>query len=382
MIPHIGWFSALPPTRSGIADYSVELLTLLSGRCRITVFHAQPDAVDPALQRSFDIRPITSFPTAFWEIDLPVYQMGNHPGHQAALYPWLRTYPGLMVLHDVSLYDFLHHHDPERAVAWETDRTTAYRMRYYPDAADRLRLPLNRRLLALMLGVVVHSKYAAQRVRASSAAPVYPMPLLVQPEDVERADIGTHSAESRTVTFALVGHINRDKQLDVCLRCFGRIHADHPDTRFAIIGQPDNVDVPGLIAALPPAAQPHVVHHGYITERADFHRELANVDVVMGLRHPTQGETSAATLRALALGKPVIVYDQGWYAELPDDVALTVPVGDEAGVEAAMRQLLSDQLRATMSRSARRFVPTHHNPEAIADRFVAIIYEVLERYGR
>ena len=40
-------------------------------------------------------------------------------------------------------------------------------------------------------------------------------------------------------------------------------------------------------------------------------------DVHVSLRSPTMGETSGTAIRALALGKPLVVSDVGWFAELP-----------------------------------------------------------------
>ena len=56
---------------------------------------------------------------------------------------------------------------------------------------------------------------------------------------------------------------------------------------------------------------------------------MAACDVCVNLRSPTMGETSGSVIRQLSLGKPVVVSDVGWFAELPDDVALKVPVDDE-----------------------------------------------------
>jgi len=52
-------------------------------------------------------------------------------------------------------------------------------------------------------------------------------------------------------------------------------------------------------------------------------------DVHVNLRSPTMGETSGTAIRALALGKPLVVSDVGWFAELPSGVALKVPVDDD-----------------------------------------------------
>ena len=61
---------------------------------------------------------------------------------------------------------------------------------------------------------------------------------------------------------------------------------------------------------------------------------MAACDVLVNLRYPTMGETSGSVIRALSLGKPLVVSDVGWFRELPDDVVLKVPV-DEYEVDDA-----------------------------------------------
>ena len=55
----------------------------------------------------------------------------------------------------------------------------------------------------------------------------------------------------------------------------------------------------------------------------------ATADVVLNLRYPTLGETSGAALRVMAAGRPLVVFDHGWYGELPDEAAVKVPPLDD-----------------------------------------------------
>jgi glycosyltransferase involved in cell wall biosynthesis len=74
---------------------------------------------------------------------------------------------------------------------------------------------------------------------------------------------------------------------------------------------------------------------------------LAAADVYLGLRHPTEGETSGALIRALERGRTAVVSDNGWYAELPDDCVVKV--------EAPVRvEELRRVLRALVEDSGRR----------------------------
>ena len=82
-----------------------------------------------------------------------------------------------------------------------------------------------------------------------------------------------------------------------------------------------------------------VIRRDYVAED-ELWSLLAACDVVVSLRWPTMGETSAAAVRALSLGKPLVVSDVGAFRELPDEVAIKVPVGEgeiEALVEAIER---------------------------------------------
>jgi len=97
-------------------------------------------------------------------------------------------------------------------------------------------------------------------------------------------------------------------------------------------------------------------------------------DVHVNLRSPTMGETSGTAIRALALGKPLVVSDVGWFAELPSDVALKVPVDeDETETLAATLELLASRpdVREAMGASALELARGEHDLERVADLYVA-----------
>ena len=82
---------------------------------------------------------------------------------------------------------------------------------------------------------------------------------------------------------------------------------------------------------------------------------LAACDVCVSLRWPTMGETSGSVIRALGLGRPLVVSDVGWFSELPDPVVAKIPV-DESEVEVlagVLERLSADpELRDRMGEAA------------------------------
>jgi hypothetical protein len=90
------------------------------------------------------------------------------------------------------------------------------------------------------------------------------------------------------------------------------------------------------------------------------------------------GETSGVALRALALGRPLVVTDVGWFAELPDHVVAKIaPGGGEVdALTAALARLVDDVgARTALSRQARDYVHRTHDLDDVADRYVAALEE-------
>ena len=72
------------------------------------------------------------------------------------------------------------------------------------------------------------------------------------------------------------------------------------------------------------------------------------------------GETSGSVIRALSLGKPLLVSDVGWFSELPDDAVLKVPVDEhEVRVIAAALGVAADH-GASLGAAARAYVEREH----------------------
>ena len=87
---------------------------------------------------------------------------------------------------------------------------------------------------------------------------------------------------------------------------------------------------------------------------------MAACDACVLLRAPTMGETSGSAIRTLSLGKPLVVSDLGWFAELPDDVALKVPVGGDeeiAALVAALERLAEPGVARAHGRGGARVRP-------------------------
>jgi glycosyltransferase involved in cell wall biosynthesis len=217
-------------------------------------------------------------------------------------------------------------------------------------------------VLDLAAGLIVHSRYAEEHARAAGyTGPVWRIPMPAWPVPaVEPAPVEGNPL------FGCFGHINESKRVPQLLAAFERVHRRVPAARLLLVGSVS----PRLGELDLPAG---VLREEYVPEERLW-ALLAACDVSVSLRFPTMGETSAAAVRALSLGKPLVVSDVGWFGELPDDVAIKVPVG--AGeIEALEVALERAAASPAMGEAALHLAETEHRLDRVADLYAAALAE-------
>jgi glycosyltransferase involved in cell wall biosynthesis len=171
--------------------------------------------------------------------------------------------------------------------------------------------------------------------------------------------------------------LNTSKRIPELLRAFAALRRKHPDATLLLVGP----TAPGF--DLDRRLQRLGLDEGGLRREAwvdetRLWRLLAGVDVCVNLRHPTMGETSGSVIRALSLGKPLVVSDVGWFSELPDEVALKVPVDDtESDVLAAALELLAsrEDVREQMGCAAAELARREHDLERVVELYAAALEE-------
>lgn len=385
----LAYFSPLPPARSGIADHSAELLPPLASQADITLFVTDPAVVAAGLQAQFAIRPLTAYPHEQWQYDLPLYHMGNS-AHHTTIYQMSLRYPGLVVLHDVGLHHLIAHHTSGQGNLPGYTRERGYaqglaginhtwQVRTGQRPNDPFDLPLHNRLADVSLGLIVHSQYArdlVHEVRPSLPLQVIPELMTLQTGQPQPRDF----AAAQDIVFASLGQVTPHKHITLVLDVLARLLPTHPHLFYLIIGEVlSDSNLEEAITARGLHGRVHVT--GHVEGLPNFVNWLLAADVVINLRHPTVGETSAAALRAMAAGKPLIVFDHGWYSEIPSSAALKIPPMDAAALLAAMRRLAESPMqRQHMGQAGQAYVRDQCAPEKVAMAYATFIHQLLNQY--
>jgi glycosyltransferase involved in cell wall biosynthesis len=397
----IAWVSPLPPTPSGIADYSADMLQVLAHHFDIdlVVDPGQPDVDGTLTSRFWTLTPAeVSQRHAARPYDLFVYQLGNS-GYHVYMLELMRRFRGLVVLHDffmggfvascreqgkwpAALCEELDHEGESHLADW-------YRLGHITDFVVRQMTPLNRRILELADAVVVHSAWSWQRVRRIVDVPVarvpMPMPITAQrnAKKMLRRKLGIPAS---SFVICSLGHNGHVKRLPSLLRGVAGLPLEtRAACQVVLVGPMDGDSAAHLVRmanSLGLAGQ--VRSTGWVSaeEFTDF---IQAADVCVQLRYPTFGETSASVLRALAAGTPCITSDQGPMAELPNEIVPKVrsPHHEVEDLTAILGELFAQPNRlAELAECSRHYVVAHHHPALSAETYAAAIEQTIARRGK
>ena len=318
-----GFFSPMPPARTGVADYSAALYAAMRAQGDIRLNQ-------PAAAR--------------------LYHIGNNALH-GDIYRRALAEPGVVVLHDAVLHHFLLGALDEESYIEEfvynygpwnaglAERLWRNRARS-ASAAIYFDHPLLRRIVETSRAVIVHNPAAARiAARHAPAARIHVIPHLFiegpQPAAYEvvrlRASLGLRPSDT---LFGVFGHLRESKRLAAILEAFRRLR----DPRAALLIAGEFVSSDLARAMSQQLTGPHIHRVGYTPERT-FWRYAHAVDVCLNLRYPTAGETSGIAVRLMGIGKPVLVTAGDETAAIPEAAAVRVDPG------LAEIDMLSDLMR-------------------------------------
>ena len=378
----VAWFT---PVRDGaIVDYSRGVLAAMLRLREVRLFCNGPPDRFPAGIPAADLaaRPqalsdLSSFGAVF-------YNLGNDYRQHAWIFDIARLHPGIVVLHDVTLHRFFldyylqHLRRPDLYITRMAEHygvaglTTAHRVLgpwLDPDSArvddaDLLRYTFTEEALRSATGAVVHSRWHGAVVRKLWSGPVCEAWLPTQ-----RASASSVPAETRgdefddnRITLTTLGPVEpRSHVADVI-----GVLAEDPDlaarTRYVIAGpyDPNDLYVRELKATIDESGLASIVRMLGHLRPEEVDRCARAADVFINLRYPDDEGCSMSLMYQLPFGKPVVTYDGGSFAEVPNGAVAKIAIGDPAGLRRNLRELVdSAARRQSIGTAGRRFAAGH-----------------------
>lgn len=350
-----GFFSPLPPARTGVADYAAALLRGLRQNGRVEV-NAERAGIN-------------------------LYNLGNNQLHRTIYERALRV-PGVVVIHDAVLHHFFLGSMTEGDYiqefaynygAWSEGLARSLWRDRARSASDPryFRFPMLRRICEASRSVVVHNAAAAAMVRQHApAARVYEIPhlwdevALPAQYDVERLR-ARFQGGTRKLVCGVFGHLRESKRLTrvleatESLRRSGRLH-------LVVAGEFASKDLERAVEPLLQAES--ITRVGYLSE-SDFWLYASAVDVCLNLKYPAAGETSGIAIRFMGLGKPVMFTEGREVSGYPEGSCIRVSAGEPEKDLLAAYFEWSIENRAKLAEIGRRaaaYIRTAHGLEAVS----------------
>lgn len=395
--PRLAYVSPLPPARSGIADYSAELLPVLSRHYDIEVIVSEDQVADPWILENCPQRSVDWFRRNPGRYDRVIYHFGNSSYHEH-MFSLLEEIPGVVVLHDFFLSGVILHREGSGRCpgAWASSLYgshgyPALRAGFTAPVAETVcEYPCNLSVLQNAQGVIVHSEHSrrlARRWYGKEADKDWRcIPLLRKSAEAgsatrlaARGRLGFRPEDFLVCSFGLIG---RTKQNHRLLEAWLRSPLAR-DARCHLVFVGEN-DAGAYGSALREAIAASGCHDRVkITGWAEpglYRAYLRAADAGVQLRTLSRGETSAAVLDCMSHGIATIVNANGGMDDLPGDAVWKLPDDfDDAQLVDALAMLYADgEKREKLSVRAQEVIRTDHDPVRCAARYA----EALEGFHR
>ena len=380
------------PDRSEIANHTQRLQGELQTHYDARFLTEVPDGVlEPATGRHYPVH-LGGIPHELLldlnAVDLPIYNLGNHPGFFSRTWFLSQSKPGIVILHDLKLHHFYEGIYRERlqdmpaylasireyygqlgheagVAYWQQQISIDFMAQHFPMTGWAIRNAL---------GVLVHTPHALEAVKRLSTIPLRMAPLAYIPRAL---NLPEHPASEPDRE----GDFTRERRARLII--FGFLNVNRRIVEFltALAGLPERdrfeVQLVGTVLHFPAVEDAidalhlrgQVTLSGYVSEE-DLERALDHADLAVNLRFPSMGEASASQLRIWDHALPSLVtYTEGYATMPPDTVFFVRPEREEADIHTHLRHFLhrpADFRRA--GERGRAWLWEHHLPAVYVAR--------------
>lgn len=359
----VGFYSPLPPARTGVADYSAALLAELRSRSGAEIATSNSGS----------------------QCDVALYHLGNNALH-AGIYRRALAEPGVAVLHDAVLHHFFlgqldeaqyieefiynygEWHRGLAAELWRARGSSASDPRYFE-------YQMLRRIAERSRAVVVHNPAAAGTVKKHAPeAKVVEIPHLFQPPPgVSGADAMRYrqriGIDPDAFLFGVFGYLRESKRVAQTVGAFLGLRRELPRAALLVAGEFASSDLERATAPL--MKSPGIVRVPYLAER-EFWLAATAVDACINLKYPAAGETSGIAIRLMGIGKTVLITDAAECARYPEDACIRIPPGsaERGSLLEYMRMLASmPDVAEAIGQRAAAHIKERHRIDQVAKQY-------------
>lgn len=396
----VAYFSPLNPIKSGVSDYSEELLEYLAGYGRIELF---VNNYRPSSEWLYDYFKIHDYRRIYEnhgknDFDIHIYHMGNND-HHSYIYSVLLQYPGVVVLHEPMLHHFvfsqtvgnnrLRDYLRELDYCYKAERSTVVKTTLEArDENSWYDYPLVDRIVDSSLGIIVHSEFARNtvldvnpraNVRKINHHYAPPPDEHIRSPELIRKVLGVGRDE---FLVGSLGYITDSKKIDVLLRALAWMRDNGYSVKLLLVGKLlPGCEVLRWIEEL--GLEDRVIVTGFVDTRT-FREYLNAPDAFVALRNPSAGETSGSVIKMMGTGMPIFLSDHYAFSEFPDDCCKKITPGEteEEELKKGLVAFAEDpDMALSVGENAKEYVLAHHDIHDSARQYMQFASDILTCSG-
>ncbi len=327
------YISPFWPVKSGISEYSESLIWGLENYFDVSILVNNYKLDNKKIVKKF---PVINFEEgiSLEGYDVILYNFGNNPDAHEFMYELLNRYPGYVIMHDVSLFYLVVDYYAKKGNLYQKvyEMEGAKGIRYIKESLKKNPEPnlilhkdlaanvrLNAEVLRKAKGILVHSEYAKKQIEEVVAPEKICKINLVEnkietqlKQDFLRNRFGIEKDEKIIGAAGFIGPSKQNEISCMAIKEYNRTHKEK--IHYVMIGEGNYVDT----------YLDDYIHKTGFLENEDFYNALYSCDMILNLRYPYNGESSATLIQSMSMGKPCVVTDIGWFSELPDECVIKV----------------------------------------------------------
>ncbi|MFG6357355.1 MAG: glycosyltransferase [Acetatifactor sp.] len=377
-----------PKQQTGIANYVYQIVPYMSKHYDIDLF------VDNSMDRDCELLPfeygkrytIDQLERQYGSYDEIIFHIGNCVRYHASTYKLFERLGGIVEIHDFDLNAFFYH------AFYATGQKEIYRrvlkagygeagelhfrkLEQKTENSDGAKFPMSHGVARQARKVIVHNEWSYRQLGPDVRKYLVPLACF----ETQKPDDGCGVARDRVrekihyregeIVIGCLGWMNSNKRPQVMIQSLVRLRQQGYPVKMVFWGNKGTEECNALIER--EQLQEAVVITGYL-EREEYLAGLELSDIILNLRYPTMGESSATLCETMKAGKPSLVTAVNQYLEFPDDVCWKVPLGrmEVPALTAMLQYMLEhEEMREAMAENARAYADRILNGENIADLY-------------
>jgi len=321
--------------------------------------------------------------------DVIILNFGDNYDFHAGTLAFAEAVPCLGIFHDYYLYNFFNRclayrglgediHEREVCLTYgESARSLAGKAWRNDAAIEEIAkvFPMTEWLGRRCGAALAHSQFYLYRLESSCPGPIAVAPLCFTGREVKPVLRRNENESEFTIT--TIGVINPNKCVDAVIKSIVSSSMLRTNCRYRLVGAISDSERIRLQVLCRDVGFDQLDIVGEVDD-ATLVRELERADILMCLRKPVLEGASASAIEGMKSGRPIIVADAGFYAELPNDLVFKVPSSvDGSSLTNVLERLVSDEnLRRETGAKARDWALRTFTAEA----YVAILEGLMSQF--